>query len=185
MKFDEAYEKVLNGTATEEEREYVREQVRKAEQIDSILKNEDRAPVTKNVDTETVKKARKQFTVKGALIVIMIVMLCMIIVAGAVCGGVFGTAVSSAKKADLVSAEEARLIAENTAVKRVSESETGTLTPDVVDIDKELEIAPKLTDSVYVYSFDIKIMADRWIYEIEVEVNAQTGYAAITDFDRG
>ena len=35
MRFDEAYEKVLNGTATEEEREYVREQVKKAEQIDN------------------------------------------------------------------------------------------------------------------------------------------------------
>ena len=184
MRFDEAYEKVLNGTATEEEREYVREQVRKAEQIDSILKSEERAPVTAAVDTENEKKARKQVTMKGAAMIVMIVMLCLIVVAGAVCGGVFGTAVSSAKKADLISSEEARTIAEAAAVNRVAEREDGTLTPHIVDMDKELEIAPKLTDSVYVYTFDFRIMADRWLYEVEVEVNAKTGYAFISDFDR-
>ena len=114
----------------------------------------------------------------------MIVMLCLIVVAGAVCGGVFGTAVSSAKKADLISSEEARTIAEAAAVNRVAEREDGTLTPHIVDMDKELEIAPKLTDSVYVYTFDLQILSDKWLYEVEVEVNAKTGYAFISDFDR-
>ena len=86
MRFDEAYEKVLNGTATDEEKEYVREQVKKAEQIDNLLRSEERAPVTTTADTETVRKARKQFTMKGAVIVVMIVMLCLIIVAGYAAG---------------------------------------------------------------------------------------------------
>lgn len=183
MRFDEAYEKVLNGTATDEEKEYVREQVKKAEQIDNLLRSEERAPVTTTADTETVRKARKQFTMKGAVIVVMIVMLCLIIVAGAVCGGVFGTAVGAARKADLISSAEAQRIAEDAAVNRVAEREDGKLTPHIKEFDKELEIAPKLNESVYIYTFDIQIATDRWMYEVEVEVNAKTGQTRIVDLD--
>ena len=184
MRFDEAYEKVLNGTATEEEREYVREQVRKAEQIDNILKSEERAPVTAAEVPKMIKKGQKKVKRKGAAIFFRMVMLAVIVGAGAFGGGVLETAVSSAKKADLISSEEARTIAEAAAVNRVAEREDGTLTPHIVEMDKELEIAPKLTDSVYVYTFDLQILSDKWLYEVEVEVNAKTGYAFISDFDR-
>ena len=95
MKFDEAYEKVLNGTATEEEKEYVREQVRKAEKIESLL-SEEREPVTVTADAETIKKARKQVTLKGAFIILITVIACPVIAAGGIWGGIFGTAASRA-----------------------------------------------------------------------------------------
>ena len=95
MKFDEAYDKVLKGTATDEEKEYVREQVRKAEKIESLIA-EEKEPVTVAADAETIKKARKQVTLKGAFIILITVIACLVIAAGAIFGGIIGTALGSA-----------------------------------------------------------------------------------------
>lgn len=186
MKFDEAYDKVLKGTATEEEKEFVREQVRKAEQIENLMKAENRAPVTVPADTATIKKARKQMTVKGAGLVLLIVVVALLVVAGAVCGGIFGTAVSSAKKAETIDNVYAEALAETAAVGYI-ENNRGSVVVDtlITDFDKDLEInASRLRDSIYVYYIDVHIMTDDGrIYDIEVAVNSGTGHAQVVDFD--
>ena len=83
----------------------------------------------------------------------------------------------------MISSAEAQRIAEDAAVNRVAEREDGKLTPHIKEFDKELEIAPKLNESVYIYTFDIQIATDRWMYEVEVEVNAKTGQTRIVDLD--
>lgn len=185
MKFDEAYEKVLNGTATEEEKEYVREQVRKAEKIESLL-SEEREPVTVTADAETIKKARKQVTLKGAFIILIAVIACLVIAAGAICGGIFGTAVSSAKSAQKIDDAYAEALAETEAaayVYRVTEEET--VDSRITDFDKDLEInSSRLKSSVYVYYIDVQIVTAAGIYEVDIAVNSSTGFTKVVDFDR-
>ena len=185
MKFDEAYDKVLKGTATDEEREYVREQVRKAEKIESLLK-EQSVPVTVPADDAVVRKARKQVTLKGALLILIIVLASIAVIAGAVCGGVFGTAVQAAKNAQKVDNAYAEALAEAEAAAYVL-GITGeeTLDSRITDFDKDLEInSSSLRSSVYVYYIDVQIITASGIYEMEIAVNSATGFARIDDFDR-
>lgn len=185
MKFDEAYDKVLKGTATDEEREYVREQVRKAEKIESLLA-EEREPVTVTADAETIKKARKQVTLKGAFAILITVLICLVIAAGAICGGIFGTAVGAAKSVQKIDNAYAEALAETEAVSyvyRVTEEEA--LDSRITDFDKDLEInSSRLRSSVYVYYIDVQIVTAGGIYEVEIAVNSSTGFTKVVDFDR-
>jgi len=61
MDFEKAYQKFLDGTATAEEVEFVRSEMKKASAVNDILNQVKTEGATKTADLETVKNAVKTF----------------------------------------------------------------------------------------------------------------------------
>ena len=108
MSFEKIYEKYTLGTATEEEKKFVEEEIAKARKLSEIIdeKKTDGA-ILADADVATIKKARKRHSVKFALKALAISLAVAVTAVGAVCGGVFGTAMSSAKKNAKISLSDA------------------------------------------------------------------------------
>ena len=121
MSFETLYEKYMNGTASEEERVYVEEEIAKARKLGEILEAAEKdkaksaspsdgadgenvclAPedILEDADAEQVKKARKRHRIRSSVRALLISLVSAIVVAGAVTGGVIGTATGAAKKTD-------------------------------------------------------------------------------------
>lgn len=95
MNFDEAFEHCKNGVATEEEKQYVKQQLEKANEFLNSESVREDSPV-KEADAEEVKKAKKKF--KWQYVVIPVCSLIGVLMAiAAILGGVFGSAASYAK----------------------------------------------------------------------------------------
>ena len=112
MSFETLYEKYMNGTASEEERVYVEEEIAKARKLGEILEAAEKdkaksalpsggadgenvclAPedILEDADAEQVKKARKRHRIRSSVRALLISLVSAIVVAGAVTGGVIGT----------------------------------------------------------------------------------------------
>ena len=89
MKFEELYEKYLDGTATEEEREYVEGEIEKARKLNDILDRQDARRVIEPVEEDEVKKAQKAFNFKALIRTVVVVTVVFLLMAGGVLGGVF------------------------------------------------------------------------------------------------
>ena len=97
MNFDDAFKHCQEGVATEEEKQFVKEQLAKANEFLKSESIRDESPV-KEADVEDVRKAKKKF--KWQYIVIPICsIVCVLLVIAAILGGVFGSAASYAKDA--------------------------------------------------------------------------------------
>ncbi len=96
MNFDEAFKHVQEGTATDEEKRYVADQLEAASRLlkdDVQLVN----PPIAQADHDDIKKAKKKF--KWRYIVIPVtVIICVVVAIGAILGGVFGSAAGYAKQ---------------------------------------------------------------------------------------
>ena len=100
MNYEEAFKNYENGTATEEEKAFVKAELEKAKALSSIIDDdkvvETPSPIAE-ADVEEIKTAKKQFKIKHLLFALGAVAM-LIAMVGAVLGGVFGYAASSAKK---------------------------------------------------------------------------------------
>ena len=114
--------------------------------------------------------------VKKAATTLVIVALAALIVVGGVLGAVFGISASSAKDAIEVTREEAKIIAQGYVSLRFL-----TLNPVVQEINSDLEIGNKLTNSYYEYDIDL-VGSDGTEYE--VRVNSITGEVTMDDVDK-
>ena len=81
MDFEKAYQKFLDGTATKEEIEFVRKEMKKANEINDILNKVKKEHVIEDAEKETVKKAMKIYWKKDTLKIILIVS-CSILILG-------------------------------------------------------------------------------------------------------
>ena len=61
MDFEKAYQKFLEGTATPEEMEFVRSEMKKANEINNVLATVNNEGVTDIAEKETVKKAMRKY----------------------------------------------------------------------------------------------------------------------------
>ena len=100
MNYEEAFKNYENGTATEEEKAFVKAELEKAKALASIIDDdkvvETPSPILE-ADVEEIKTAKKQFKIKHLLFALGAVAMLLAMV-GAILGGVFGYAASSAKK---------------------------------------------------------------------------------------
>ncbi|MBP3291211.1 MAG: hypothetical protein J6M26_02050, partial [Clostridia bacterium] len=100
MNYEEAFKNYENGTATEEEKAFVKAELEKAKALSSIIDDdkvvETPSPIAE-ADVEEIKTAKKQFKIKHLLFALGAVAM-LVAMVGAVLGGVFGYAASSAKK---------------------------------------------------------------------------------------
>lgn len=182
MDFEKAYEHFLNGTATEEEAEFVKTEIAKLKRIETILSdNPSERPTIEKTDREQVKKAKKQYTVKTFALTLSIVVISILIIAGAVCGGVFGTAVTSANASLNISDAQAKQLAIDYAKDYAEQNFSfANISAVVTDFDKELKIEPSLTRSRYIYYIEVKVSA---ALELEMSIDAKSGFITLVDVD--
>lgn len=176
MNFDELYEKYTNGTATDEEKRYVEEEIAKARKLSEILDSADAKRVIEPADKETVKKARKRVGRRAVMMVTVIsaaVILVLSILASAV---VYASASHYASRGVEYTKSDAGEIAKRAVINYVS-SVTGEIM--VTDIDRELEIRSDLKKSFYVYEVSVRHNG----VEYEIEVDPRSGTARIADID--
>lgn len=177
MKFEELYEKYLDGTATEEEREYVEGEIEKARKLNDILDRQDARRVIEPVEEDEVKKAQKAFNFKALIRTVVVVTVVFLLMAGGVLGGVFGTAAVSAKEAIKISREEASEIAKNHVVNNLGV----TVEVRVVEINSDIQVEFNLKKSYYEYDVDL---VDANGFEYELIVNSIDGSVVVDDIDR-
>ena len=176
MNFKDAYNNFLNGTATEEEIEFVRKEMNRVREIDDILHGAPERDIFNEVESDTIQKARKQFNFKNTIRIIIVVLCVLIFLAAAICGYIFGTAIPAARRNSDISREETLLIAQDYLSEFLGKGAHDFI---VHDIDRHLNSAEGLKNSVYCYEFELR---DDFT-EYEVTVNAASGYAVITDVD--
>lgn len=175
MNFEKAYENYKAGTATEEEIAYVEGEIEKAKKLNEIIDALDAKRAIAPSSAEDVQKAKKQHSIKSVVRTIVIAFLCFVVICGAVCGGVFGQAVSSAKANTTVDAAAARTIAEQfVSYNFASTSAVAT------DVERELEITLNLTHSYYNYYVEVETENGR---EFDIVVNGKTHIAEIDYYD--
>ena len=98
MNFKEAYDHFLEGTATDGEIEFVREEMKRAREIDAILESVPDSGIFNEAEPEAIKKARKQFNFKNTIRIIIVVICVLAFLAAAICGYIFGTAIPAARR---------------------------------------------------------------------------------------
>lgn len=176
MNFKDAYNHFLDGTATEEEIEYVRKEMNRVREIDDILHSAPEKEIFNEVENDTIQKARKQFNLKNTIRIIIVVLCVLAFLAAAICGYIFGTAIPAAKRNSDISREQALDIAKDYLSEYLGKDAHEFI---LHDIDRHLNSADGLRKSVYCYEFELR---DDFT-EYEVTVNAASGYAVITDVD--
>lgn len=177
MNFEEAYKKVQDGTATDEEAAFVGREIVNAQKVSALL--DDRAPqrpALEPADEDTVRRARRAFNLKTTLRVIVIVIVSLGVIAGATLGIIFGTAGSAAKKSAVYSRDESVELAIRYIAAYTGRDAGGFV---VHDVDRKLDMSDGLTRSVRIYEVELRDGEK----EYEVEVNAKSGYTVLTDVD--
>lgn len=178
MNFEELYNRYENGTATPEERAYVEQEIEKARKLSEILDRADAKRVISNADADAddVKRAKRRFSARALVAIIVISLVGLLVLSGAAVGTVFGVAAGSAKKAAQYDRDEAT----NLAVAYLSDYVDSTVdTRSVTEVDRDLSLGKKLTQSVYVY----EITVHHGGFEYELEVDSSTGRVRIADID--
>lgn len=175
MEFESAYRKYVAGTATDEEKAFVEQELDKAKKMTEIIDAYSSSrPIEEECDRETVKKAQKKFAKKNALRALVITAACIVLVAAIVLASVFGTAFGSANKNLNVSEEQAKQI----AFEFVADKYGTAGIPMVTECKKEIEYSSDLRHSVYTYEIEIQFGL---AYEIDVRVNAKTGIVTLEE----
>lgn len=176
MNFKEAYERFLDGTATDEEIEYVRAEMKRAREIDAILESVPDNGIFNEPGKDTIKRARKQFNFRNTIRMIIVVICVLAVLAAAICAWIFGTAIPAARRNSDISEEQALIIARDFLAGITGEDVSGYL---IHDIDRHLYSEHGLRSTVYCYEIELRDGHT----EYEVTVNAASGYATITDID--
>ena len=169
MEFEKAYQKFLNGTASPEEIEFVRNEMKRANDINGILANAKKDGATSNAEKETVKKAIKTYWRKDTLKILIIVCSVVLVVAIGISLAIGIPIYSNAEKNLNYSYEEAETIVTNYILQNYPES-TGKI--EVLRIEKELEVDGRIKNAHYIYTFEVHNGKDR---VFEIEVDSKTG----------
>lgn len=177
MDFEEVYRKFLDGKATDEEVLFVAAEIRRAKEIDNILNLPTEKPIFEEATEEVVLKARKSFNKKTLIRTIIIILSSLAVIAAIVCGILFIPSTAAARRHDRYSREECVEFAEQRAREFLDADENTTFV--VHDVDKRLYLGDGLTKAVYFY--EVELRSDRC--EIELHVNAKSGFAEVIDID--
>lgn len=175
MDFESVYKKYVEGTATDEEKAFVEQELDKAQKMTKIIDAyQSSLPIEKECDRETVKKAQKRFAKKNALRALAITAACIVLIAAIVLASVFGTAFGAANKNCRVTEEEAKQI----ALQFVANTYGTNGVPIVTECKREIDYSSDLRHSVYTYEIEIQYGL---VYEIDVRVNAKTGLVTLEE----
>ena len=176
MDFKSAYKKFLEGTATPEETEFVRNELAKARavnDIDTAIKDN---VVFSEKNSEEVKNVVKKTKKKSVLKTICISVASLVVITGAVLGTVFGIAVTSANKNMKYTLNRACEIAVTEVKKRFSLSEA-----KVTKSEKDFRMEVNLTKSYYIYDIEVNDLKGT---DYDVKISSKGHILSITkDYD--
>ena len=181
MNFEEAYRKLREGTATDEEAAFVARELENVRRISSILDDPALSdPGISKAKLETVQKARKAFNHKALIRTVVIVLCSLLIIAAVVCSILFIPSNISASGKVKLTKEQAVEAAYACLVKEVGEKQAEDFYVDYAH--RHLRYVGSIFDAVYVYKVEFEDPHGR---EYEIEVNSNTGYTVIRDVDLG
>ena len=176
MDFKSAYKKFLEGTATPEETEFVRNELAKARavnDIDTAIKDN---VVFSEKNSEEVKNVVKKTKKKSVLKTICISVASLVVITGAVLGTVFGIAVTSANKTMKYTLDKACEIAVREVKQRFELSEA-----KVTKREKDFRMVVDLTKSYYIYDIEVNDLKGT---DYDVEISSKGHILSITkDYD--
>lgn len=173
MNYEDAFKHYEEGTATEEEKAFVKGELEKAKSLSSIIEGEvieTPSPIAE-ADVEEIKTAKKQFKIKHLLFALGAVAL-LIVMVGAILGGVFGYAGSQAKSQIAVNKTDATEIGKVALVDWLNDmasemdgqlglpAGTTKYTVDEVeleDLDTDFNYELPLEESYYVYKIKFEV----------------------------
>lgn len=186
MNFDEAFKRYQDGTASEEEKAYVKEQLKLANEF---IADDDAKLATapcKEAEQEDVKKAKKKFKWRYIVIPVCTIVAVLLVVA-AILGGVFGYSASCAKDAAVYHKLECVEMARDKAFEFLRDKVTSlpykiTSADELAidDIDLEFNYNGKHLDNSY-YSYFVEF--EFYQVDIEIEVDTRTGECKVVDID--
>lgn len=179
MNFEEAYQKLREGTATDEEAAFVARELENVRKISAILDNPGlSSPGIGQAEAETVQKARKAFNKKTLVRTVVIVLCSLLAIAAIVCAILFIPSNVSASGKLKLTKEEAVQAAYACLVEQVGEERASTFYVDYAH--RHLRYTGSIFDAVYVYKVEFE---DANGSEYEIEVNGNSGYTVIRDVD--
>ena len=169
MDFEKAYEKFLNGTASPEEIEFVRSEMKKANDINGILNSVKSEGATNEAERSDVKRAMKSFWKKDVLKTLIIVGCSVLVLAIGISMAIGIPILNSAKDNLNYTASEAKEIALEYVADKYPE---GVEKIKVHKTERELEVEGRIKNARYIYVIEVY----NGINEvIEIEIDGKTG----------
>ena len=165
MDFEKAYQNFINGTASPEEVEFVRSEMKKASDINGILAGVKNEGATKAAEDEAVKKAIKTYRKKDTKKIIIIACASILVFAIGLAAAIgIPVLVNAQDNLNYTSAQ-----AKEIAVQYVAE-----LYPDsadkivVYEVERDLEMDGRIKNARYIYSIELSNGKGR-VFEIEID----------------
>ncbi len=197
LEFEEALEHVQQGTATERETMYVKSQMAAANAFFSDDFRRSGAPVREASGAE-VKKAKKSFKMRYIVIPVCVVLIAILLV-GAILGGVFGFAASSAHKNMTIGREESVQLAkqyvlnnQNSIFAELGQDSFNADQLFIEEVERHFNYNEHNLSASY-YSYEIEVKGRRFVegggrkpyveIEVKVVVNTKTGNSEVIDRD--
>ena len=181
MNFEDAYQKLREGTATDEEAAFVARELENVRKISAILDDPGLSdPGIQKAEAETVHRARKAFNRKTLIRTIVIVLCSLLVIAAIVCGILFIPSTISASGKLKITKEQAVEAAYACLVEQVGKEGAGTYYVDYAH--RHLRYVGGIFDAIYVYKVEFEDAHGR---EYEIEVNGNSGYTVIRDINPG
>ncbi len=177
MNFEDAYKKLQEGTATDEEAAFVARELENVRKISALLENPSSDSIIAKADTDTVQKARKTYNRKAIIRTITITVISLLLIAAVICGIIFIPSTRSAASKLKISSDEAISLGRSCMSEYIGEEAEEFY---VDHMYKHLEILNSLNNAVYIYRIEFENENGD---EIDVEINSKSGYARITDVD--
>ena len=179
MNFEEAYKKLHEGTATDEEAAFVARELENVRRISAVLDDPSLSgPAISKAEIETVQKARKAFNHKTLLRTVAIVLGSLLAIAAIVCAILFLPSNISASQKLKLSKEQAVDAAYECLVNEVGQEEAKRFYVDYAH--RHLRYTGSIFDAIYVYKIEFEDSRGR---EYEIEVNSNSGYTVVRDID--
>ena len=173
MDFEKAYQNFINGNASPEEVEFVRNEMKKASEINDLLASVKDEGATRDAEKEKVKKAIKSYKKRDTVKILVIVSSIILVLALGI-GAAIGIPVLSYAKDNVnVSKNEAEAIAISALEDRYSDK---AWSYEVIRSERELEVEGRIKKAHYVYVFEIRGGSNLLF---EVEVNSMNGLVEI------
>ena len=169
MDFEKAYQKFINGTATEEETEFVRSEMKKANDVNNILTSVKSEGATSTALRDTVKKAMKRYWRKDTLKILIIVLSSMLVLAIGATAAIGIPILTAAQDNMNYTVDEAKAIAIEHIADAYPEAK-GEI--EVYRVERELDVEGRIRHARYVYIFDVYNGVDN---VIEIEIDSKTG----------
>lgn len=177
MDFEKAYQKFLEGTATEQEIEFVRSEMKKASAVNDILDNVKKEGATKEASRDKVHKAIKKYNVKTTVRIAVVVASALLILSIFAALAVAIPVFSNARDNVNYSKDQAREIAIQYVAEKYPENADKV---SVRRIEKDVEVYGRLKNARYIYVLDVYNGDNR---VIEIEVDSKSGEIVDVDID--